>query len=98
MENSKTNSIKVSEFLWEEEKKSMQEKGYHVESTKEFIEVVDPLIKSGNLSYDNLRDTITNKLMQLFSSDKYEDTLESRKQLVNDLYLQLTEYYKQYKK
>lgn len=85
--------LEMSIALWEIEKMNMLEKNSLPDECKELIDVLDPLIGNGRVSYtDFLEDVI--KALQEETADEKSDTPEGRKGTIKRVYSKLTEYYK----
>lgn len=90
-------SIKVSKFMWEEEKRAMLDSNSPSEAQESgIIEVLDPLIESGKVLYEDFVDQIATRLALYTLKDVYPDTIKGRKELVKQVYTDLTNYYKQF--
>lgn len=89
MEETKSNS---SKYLWYLEKEAM--KVSENEKVLELIEVLDPLIESEKVLYEDFVENLLHKFEQ-YSKEEYEDSIEGRTALVNKIYSELIEEYKQ---
>ena len=85
--------IEYSKAVWELEKEVMlenKEKHYN-----NLIEVLDPLIESGKVLYNDFVKDLTREFEACTKSKEFnEATIEGRKALIKQVYKNLTEYYK----
>lgn len=89
MKETKSNS---SKYLWYLEKEAM--KMSKLEKVLELIEVLDPLIESEKILYEDFVENLLHKF-EKYSKEDYEDSIEGRTALVNKIYSELVEEYKQ---
>lgn len=80
--------------LWNLEKQTFEDNLDIYPRYKELIEIVDPLIKSGELYYDKFSMDIADRLMDVFQNDVDDSTLEDRRKNINTLIDILISQYK----
>lgn len=91
----RSEKIKETQYLWRFEKEGM------LQANKErygpLVEVMDPLFESGIVTYDEWR----NHLSEVFEKHALNHptrTREERKKVVDEVFKELIEYYKQFNK
>ena len=89
MEETKSNS---SKYLWYLEKEAM--KMSENKKVLELIDILDPLIESEKVLYEDFVENLIHKFEQ-YSTEEYDDSIEGRTELVNKIYSELIEEYKQ---
>ena len=91
----RSEKIKETQYLWEFEKEGM------LQADKErygpLIEVIDPLFTSGTVTYDEWIDHLSEKKKK-HALNYPVDTLEERGKIVNAVFTEIIEYYKQFNK
>lgn len=91
----RSEKIKESQYLWKFEKEGM------LQSNKErygpLIEVLDPLIESGIVTYNEWVDRLSDTF-QRHALNYPADTLEDRSKIVDAVFAEIIKYYKQFSK
>lgn len=91
----RSEKIKETQYLWEFEKEGM------LQADKErygpLIEVMDPLFTSGTVTYDEWIDHLS-ETFKKHTLNYPVDTLEERGKIVNAVFTEIMEYYKQFNK
>lgn len=91
----RSEKIKETQYLWELEKEGM------LQADKEryglLIKVMDPLFNSGVVTYDEWRDRLS-ETFKKHALNYPADTLEERGKIVNAVFTEIIEYYKQFNK
>lgn len=82
--------VKESQYLWELEKLGMLEN--NKELYQPVIDVLDPLFKSGTITYNEWVDQVA----EVFSKHAL-DSDKDRTQIVKEVWEEIIEYYKQFK-
>lgn len=87
-----------SKNLWKLEKMSFQESSEMYPEYSELIEVIDPLIESGELLYDEFTNDFADMFMTTLNPSTNDDTVEERKRIVSTTIKNMIDKYKEYGK
>lgn len=87
-----------SKNLWKLEKMSFQESSEIYPEYIELIEVIDPLIESGELLYDVFTNDFADTFMTVLNPSTNDDTVEERKRIVSATIKSMIDKYKEYGK
>ena len=87
-----------SKNLWKLEKMSFQENSEIYPEYSELIEVIDPLIESGELLYDEFTNDFADMFMIALNPSTNDDTVEERKRIVSTTIKSMIDKYKEYGK
>lgn len=87
-----------SKNLWKLEKMSFQESSEIYPEYVELIEVIDPLIESGELFYDEFTNDFADMFMIALNPSTNDDTVEERKRIVSTTIKSMIDKYKEYGK
>lgn len=91
----RSEKIKETQYLWRFEKEGM------LQANKErygpLVEVMDPLFESGIVTYDEWRNHLS-KVFEKHTLNHTTHTREERKKIVDEVFKELIEYYKQFNK
>ena len=87
-----------SKNLWKLEKMSFQESSEMYPEYSELIEVIDPLIESGELFYDEFTNDFADMFMVALNPSTNDDTVEERKRIVSTTIKNMIDKYKEYGK
>lgn len=87
-----------SKNLWKLEKMSFQENSEIYPEYVELIEVIDPLIGSGELFYDEFTNDFADMFMVALNPSTNDDTVEERKRIVSTTIKSMIDKYKEYGK
>lgn len=87
-----------SKNLWKLEKMSFQENSEIYPEYIELIEVIEPLIESGELLYDEFTNDFADMFMVALNPSTNDDTIEERKRIVNTTIKNMIDKYKEYGK
>ena len=87
-----------SKNLWKLEKMSFQENSEMYPEYSELIEVIDPLIESGELLYDEFTNDFADMFMIVLNPSTNDDTVEERKRIVSTTIKSMIDKYKEYGK
>ena len=85
----RSKKIKESQYLWEFEKEGMLE--YNKELYQPVVEVLDPLIKSGRVTYDEWVEHVSDTFSK--HALNYEG---DRAKVVKEVWEEIINYYKQF--
>ena len=87
-----------SKNLWKLEKMSFQENSEMYPEYSELIEVIDPLIESGELLYDEFTNDFADMFMIALNPSTNDDTVEERKRIISITIKNMIDKYKEYGK
>lgn len=87
-----------SKNLWKLEKISFQENSEIYPEYVELIEIIDPLIDSGELFYDEFTNDFADMFMVALNPSTNDDTVEERKRIVSTTIKSMIDKYKEYGK
>lgn len=87
-----------SKNLWKLEKMSFQENSEIYPEYVELIEVIEPLIESGELFYDGFTNDFADMFMTALNPSTNDDTVEERKRIVSITIKSMIDKYKEYGK
>lgn len=87
-----------SKNLWKLEKMSFQENSEMYPEYSELIEVIDPLIESSELFYDEFTNDFADMFMTALNPSTNDDTVEERKRIVSTTIKNMIDKYKEYGK
>ena len=87
-----------SKNLWKLEKMSFQENSEMYPEYVELIEIIDPLIESGELFYDEFTNDFADMFMIALNPSTNDDTVEERKRIVSTTIKNMIDKYKEYGK
>lgn len=87
-----------SKNLWKLEKMSFQENSEMYPEYVELIEIIDPLIESGELFYDEFTNDFADMFMIALNPSTNDDTVEERKRIVSTTIKSMIDKYKEYGK
>lgn len=87
-----------SKNLWKLEKMSFQENSEIYPEYVELIEIIDPLIESGKLFYDEFTNDFADMFMVALNPSTNDDTVEERKRIVSTTIKSMIDKYKEYGK
>lgn len=87
-----------SKNLWKLEKMSFQENSEIYPEYVELIEVIEPLIESGELLYDEFTNDFADMFMIALNLSINDDTVEERKRIVSTTIKNMIDKYKEYGK
>lgn len=87
-----------SKNLWKLEKMSFQENSEMYPEYSELIEVIEPLIESGELFYDEFTNDFADMFMTALNPSTNDDTVEERKRIVSTTIKSMIDKYKEYGK
>lgn len=87
-----------SKNLWKLEKMSFQENSEIYPEYVELIEVIEPLIESGELFYDEFTNDFADMFMIALNPSTNDDTVEERKRIVSTTIKNMIDKYKEYGK
>lgn len=87
-----------SKNLWKLEKMSFQESSEIYPEYIELIEVIDPLIESGELLYNEFTNDFADMFMIALNPSTNDDTVEERKRIVSTTIKSMIDKYKEYGK
>ncbi len=87
-----------SKNLWKLEKMSFQENSEIYPEYVELIEVIEPLIESGELLYDEFTNDFADMFMTTLNPSTNDDTVEERKRIVSTTIKNMIDKYKEYGK
>lgn len=87
-----------SKNLWKLEKMSFQENSEMYPEYSELIEVIDSLIESGELFYDEFTNDFADMFMTALNPSTNDDTVEERKRIVSTTIKSMIDKYKEYGK
>ena len=91
----RSEKIKETQYLWRFEREGMLQA--NKEKYEPLIEVMDPLFESGIVTYDEWVDYLS-ELFKEHCLNYPEDTLENREKLIDTIFNEMIEYYKQFNK
>lgn len=87
-----------SKNLWKLEKMSFQESSEIYPEYVELIEVIEPLIESGELFYDEFTNDFADMFMVALNPSTNDNTVEERKRIVSTTIKNMIDKYKEYGK
>lgn len=87
-----------SKNLWKLEKISFQESSEIYPEYSELIKVIEPLIESGKLFYDEFTNDFADTFMIALNPSTNDDTIEERKRIVSTTIKNMIDKYKEYGK
>ena len=87
-----------SKNLWKLEKMSFQENSEIYPEYIELIEVIEPLIESGELLYDEFTNDFADMFMVALNPSTNDNTVEERKRIVSTTIKSMIDKYKKYGK
>lgn len=87
-----------SKNLWKLEKMSFQESSEIYPEYVELIDVIEPLIESGKLLYDEFTNDFADTFMIALNPSTNDDTVEERKRIVSTTIKNMIDKYKEYGK
>lgn len=87
-----------SKNLWKLEKMSFQESSEMYPEYSELIEVIDPLIESGELLYDEFTNDFADMFMTTLNPSTNDNTVEERKRIISTTIKNMIDKYKEYEK
>lgn len=87
-----------SKNLWKLEKMSFQENSEIYPEYVELIKVIEPLIESGKLLYDEFTNDFADMFMTALNPSTNDDTIEERKRIISTTIKNMIDKYKEYGK
>lgn len=87
-----------SKNLWKLEEMSFQENSKMYPEYSELIEVIEPLIESGELFYDEFINDFVDMFMVALNPSTNDDTIEERRRIISTTIKNMIDKYKEYGK